>query len=181
MVSTGKGKQFVGVGALSGRSCRGFVRIGTSVLPCALGRSGCRALKREGDGATPIGAWPIRRVFYRADRVRRPSSRVPVQAIRPGDGWCDAPGDRNYNRRIRHPYPAGAERMWREDHLYDIVVILGHNDRPRCQGRGSAIFMHLARDGFAPTEGCVAMHERDLRRVVATLNRQSRLDVGVRR
>lgn len=181
MVSTGKGKHFVRVSALSAASRRAHVQCGTAVMLCAVGRSGSRAIKREGDGATPIGTWPIRRVYYRADRVRRPICGVPVQAIRPRDGWCDAPADRNYNRPIRHPYPVSAERLWREDHVYDIVVVLGHNERPRMRGGGSAIFMHLARDGFTATEGCVAMRERDLRRVLAVVRLRTRLRVGVGR
>ena len=175
MVST---RKCVRVSALSAGSCLGFVRFGTSVFPCALGRGGSLAIKREGDGATPIGVWPVRRVYYRADRVRRPRCRVPVQAIRPADGWCDAPADRNYNRLVHHPYPASAERLWRDDHLYDLVVVLGHNDRPRRRGMGSAIFMHLARASFTPTEGCVAMRERDLRRVLAALGRAGRVTIG---
>ena len=182
-VSTGKRKtnresNVMKVGALSASSRRGHVQIGTSALPCALGRAGSRAIKREGDGATPIGVWPIRCVYYRADRIRRPVCGIPVHAIRPNDGWCDATGDRNYNRPVRHPYPVSAERLWRDDHVYDIVVVLGHNDRPRKRGCGSAIFMHLARDGYTATEGCVAMREQDLRRVLATVRRQSRLVVG---
>ena len=175
MVSTG---MRVRVSALSAGSRRGFVRFGTVVLPCALGRGGCRSIKREGDGATPIGIWPVRCVFYRADRIGRPRCRAPVQALRPADGWCDAPLDRNYNRRVRHPYPASAERLWRDDHVYDVVVVLGHNDRPRRRGMGSAIFMHLARAGFTPTEGCVAMRERDLRRVLAALGRADCVSIG---
>jgi L,D-peptidoglycan transpeptidase YkuD (ErfK/YbiS/YcfS/YnhG family) len=78
------------------------------------------------------------------------------------DGWCDAPGDRNYNRPVRHPYPASAERLWREDELYDVLVVLGHNQRPRLRGGGSAIFMHVARPGYLPTEGCIALERGHL-------------------
>jgi L,D-peptidoglycan transpeptidase YkuD (ErfK/YbiS/YcfS/YnhG family) len=126
-------------------------------LPCALGRSGRRALKREGDGATPVGRWRLLHVLYRADRIRRPSTRLAVTAISRNDGWCDAPADRNYNRFVRHPYPASAESLWRSDRLYDVVVVLSHNTKPRKRGGGSAIFMHLARPDFAPTEGCIAL------------------------
>ena len=89
-----------------------------------------------------------------------------MRAIRPRDGWCDAPADRNYNRPVRHPYPASAERLWRADGLYDVVVVLGYNDRPRVRGRGSAIFMHVARPGYAPTEGCIALARPHLLRVL---------------
>lgn len=131
-------------------------------LPCALGRSGVTALKREGDGATPLGRWALRAVFYRPDRVARPRTLLPVRALRRDDGWCDTPFDANYNRNVRLPYGERTESMWREDHLYDIVVMLGYNDRPRVHGAGSAIFMHLARDGYTPTEGCIALKRHDL-------------------
>jgi L,D-peptidoglycan transpeptidase YkuD (ErfK/YbiS/YcfS/YnhG family) len=145
----------------------GIAVAGPLLLPCALGRGGRRALKREGDGATPIGLWPMREVLYRADRIARPVTRLPVSPIRPHDGWCDAPRDRNYNHRVALPYPAGHEVLWRDDHLYDLVVVLGYNDIPRIRGRGSAIFMHLATPGFTPTEGCIALREGDLRKLLA--------------
>lgn len=146
---------------------RGRVALGSLRLPCTLGRGGRRALKREGDGATPIGAWPVREVFYRPDRVARPRTTLPVTPLRPDDGWCDDPLDRNYNRRIRLPYQASHERLWRDDRLYDLIVVLGYNDWPRVRGRGSAIFMHLAAPSFAPTEGCIALDEADLRTILA--------------
>lgn len=146
---------------------RGRVAIGPLRMPCALGRGGRRALKREGDGATPVGAWPLRGVLYRPDRVARPRTALPVSPIRPEDGWCDDPADRNYNCLVHLPYPAGCERLWREDGLYDLVGVLGYNDGPRVRGRGSAIFMHLATPDFRPTEGCIALHEAALRRLLA--------------
>ena len=146
-----------------------WLTLGGLTFPCALGRAGCRARKREGDGATPIGLWRVRAVLYRPDRVRRPRTHLPVRAIRPHDGWCDAPADRNYNRPVRHPYPASAERLWRADELYDVVVVLGYNDRPRVRGRGSAIFMHVAKPGYAPTEGCIALARAHLLRLLERL------------
>ena len=146
---------------------RGWLAAGPLRWACALGRGGRQALKREGDGATPIAVWPLRRVLYRADRVARPRTSLPVSLIRPHDGWCDDPRDRNYNCPVRLPYPASHERLWRNDHLYDLVVVLGYNDGPRIRGRGSAIFMHLAAPDFTPTAGCIALREADLRKLLA--------------
>jgi L,D-peptidoglycan transpeptidase YkuD (ErfK/YbiS/YcfS/YnhG family) len=101
-------------------------------------------------------------VLYRSDRGRRPLTPLPVRQIAPEDGWCDAPADPNYNRAVRHPYPGSAERLWRDDSIYDIVVVLGHNVRPRVRGAGSAVFMHLARPGYGPTEGCIALKREHL-------------------
>jgi L,D-peptidoglycan transpeptidase YkuD (ErfK/YbiS/YcfS/YnhG family) len=131
---------------------------------CALGPGGvvAAAEKREGDGASPAGLWPMRRVLYRADRRAAPETGLRVEALDPADGWCDAPGDRLYNRHVRLPYPASAERLWRDDGVYDLIVVLGHNDDPVVPGAGSAIFLHLARPDFAPTQGCIALAAEDL-------------------
>ena len=165
---------------LSAAATSGWLELGHLRLRCAIGRGGLRATKCEGDGATPIGRWSMRQAFYRADRMPRPPTRLPLRRLRPDDGWCDAVGDRNYNRWVRHPYPASAEQMWRQDGLYDLVVVLAHNDCPRVQGRGSAIFMHVARPGWQPTAGCVALTLVDLLRVLARLHRGCAIRVGHR-
>jgi len=157
------------VSALSRSSTRGWLRLGVLVLPCALGRNGVRALKREGDGATPLGVMRVSNVLYRRDRLQRPRTALPLRPIRREDGWCDAPGDRNYNRRVQLPYPASAENLWRSDNLYDVVVVLDYNVRPRARNRGSAIFMHLARPDYAPTAGCIALQRPHLLRLLSRL------------
>lgn len=163
---------------LNASAARGVLEVAGRRFACAVGRAGRRAIKREGDGATPVGAFSVRRVLWRTDRGMPPRTALPVRALRPDDGWCDAVGDRNYNRPVRHPYPASAERLWRNDHLYDVIVVLGANDRPRIQGRGSAIFMHLARRGYTPTAGCVALARRDLLEVLRLLRPGDRLIVA---
>lgn len=144
-----------------------ILRLGQQAWRCALGRGGISRQKQEGDGATPAGLLPLRRVLYRADRVATPACRVPVEPLSPEDGWCDDPADRAYNQRVRLPYPARHEHLWREDALYDLVGVLGWNDAPVRRGRGSAIFLHLARPDLSPTEGCIALAERDLRAALA--------------
>ncbi|KUO60348.1 MAG: hypothetical protein APF80_07295 [Alphaproteobacteria bacterium BRH_c36] len=170
------------VNRLPGRHTLGIVKAGHLKLRCALGRSGIATFKREGDGASPRGVWPLRQALYRADRRgNRPATMLPVRALRPDDGWCDAPFDSNYNRSVRHPYRASAERMWRSDQLYDLVIVVGHNDRPRVQGAGSAIFVHVASEsggGLKPTEGCIALRLSDLRRLVAMIEPRTRLHIG---
>ncbi len=146
-------------------------------MPCALGRTGRTVLKKEGDGATPIGSWPVRRAFWRADRLIRPQSALPLRAIGPADGWCDAPDDRNYNRLVQHPYPASAEHLQRADELYDVVVVLGHNEKPRRRGGGSAIFLHVARPGLTPTAECIALPRAILVRLLTHLSRRTVLTV----
>jgi L,D-peptidoglycan transpeptidase YkuD (ErfK/YbiS/YcfS/YnhG family) len=150
-----------------GKRSQGRLILAHGTRPVALGRSGLGALKREGDGGTPLGRFTIRRVLYRADRVPRPSTKLPLRAIRDNDGWCDDAADRNYNRLIKLPTRRSAEGLKRADHLYDLVLVLGYNDLPRVRGRGSAIFMHLARPGHSPTEGCIALTQRDLLALLA--------------
>lgn len=166
------------VAARSRGAAQGWLRLGSLMLPCALGRSGRSAIKREGDGATPSGIWRPVLVLYRADRRQRPRTALPVRPLKADDGWCDAVGDRNYNRWVRHPYPASAERLWRQDALYDVIVVLDHNRRPRMQGAGSAIFVHLARPGYSPTEGCIALAPRHLLLVLATAGRNTRIAIA---
>lgn len=130
---------------------------------CALGKGGIVTDKREGDGATPVGTFALRRVLYRPDRLpQAPRTALPVAPLDPADGWCDDPAHADYNRPVRLPHPARHEVMWRDDGVYDVVVVLGHNDDPPLPGKGSAIFMHVARPGYLPTEGCIALALPDL-------------------
>jgi L,D-peptidoglycan transpeptidase YkuD (ErfK/YbiS/YcfS/YnhG family) len=147
----------------------GSLRIGPNVLRCAIGRGGIAQKGGEGDGITPVGTFPIRRVLFRPDRVARPKTGLPVAEIARDDGWCDAPQDANYNLPVKLPYPASAESLWREDHLYDVVVVLGYNDDPVVPGKGSAIFLHVAKPDYATTEGCVAFALPDLLKVLELL------------
>jgi L,D-peptidoglycan transpeptidase YkuD (ErfK/YbiS/YcfS/YnhG family) len=166
------------VRSLSATALKGHVEAGNLRFPCALGRSGMKARKREGDGATPMGLWPVRKVLYRTDRVKRPRTAIPVQPLRRDDGWCDAAVDGNYNRFVRHPYRASAERLWRADGLYDLILILGYNDHPRMRGRGSAIFLHVARRDHGPTEGCVALHREHVIRLLERLGAATKICIG---
>ena len=149
-------------------------------VPCALGLAGVSRRKRESDGTTPVGCFALRRVLYRNDRVARPDTVLPVAPIDPLDVWCDDPEDARYNQLVRQPYDASFELMWRDDHMYDIVVVLGFNDDPVVPGRGSAIFLHVARPDFGPTQGCVAVSEPNLRQILGACTPRSKLCVRPR-
>jgi len=145
---------------------------------CALGRSGVSDDKREGDGATPRGSFALRRLLYRPDRLAVPATALPVAPLHRRDGWCDDPADRNYNRQVALPYPGRCEALWRDDRVYDLIVVLGYNDDPVVPGRGSAIFLHLARPDYAATEGCVAVARADLLAMLREAGATSRLRIG---
>lgn len=145
----------------------GVLQVADKRYRAALGRGGLTADKREGDGATPMGNLELRRVLYRADRLRRPQSSLPTVPLAPHDGWCDDPADADYNRLIRLPHSARHEALWRNDAIYDVIAVLGWNDAPVERGRGSAIFMHVARPDLSPTEGCIALALPDLLAVLA--------------
>jgi L,D-peptidoglycan transpeptidase YkuD (ErfK/YbiS/YcfS/YnhG family) len=146
---------------------------------CAIGHGGMIAVadKREGDGKTPVGRWVMREVFYRDDRVAKPVTALPVRALDSNDGWCDASDDPNYNKFVRLPYKASAEHLWRDDNLYDIIVVLGHNDSPVRPGMGSAVFLHVARPDFSCSPGCVTLRQADLLNVLRGVGKNSSVEV----
>jgi len=161
----------------AGDSSRGWLIAGMLALPVALGRGGIKANKREGDGSTPRGNFRLRQLWWRADKHPRPTTSLPVQRITSNDGWCENPADRRYNRPIKVPADADADRLARKDNLYDFIIEIDHNTRPRVAGRGSAVFIHAARQGFTPTAGCVALEINSLRIILARLGPRTRIVV----
>lgn len=129
---------------------------------CTVGRSGISELRKEGDGSTPAGIFPVKCLYYRPDRLAEVTTALPLIALDSQDGWCDSADNPKYNQYVRLPYPAHCERLWRDDHLYDLIFVLGYNDDPVVPGMGSAIFMHLAAEDFGPTEGCLGLALGDL-------------------
>lgn len=156
---------------------KGHLAAGNLVIPCALGRGGISANKREGDGATPLGQMHILSGYFRRGLFSPRHARLSMTPIGPKLGWCEVPDDRNYNRPVRLPYAASHEYMQRDDRLYDACLVLDWNISPRKRGRGSAIFFHLARPGFTPTQGCVAITARDMARLLPHLSRRTVLKV----
>ena len=154
------------VRALPGRRTRGWLIAGPLTLPVALGRGGIIANKREGDGGTPRGRFKLRRLWWRADRGPRPQTRLPIHRIAKDIAWCEDPASRLYNRPFRRAPDTVGDRLWRNDRLYDLIIEIDHNTCPRVAGRGSAVFVHVARDGFLPTAGCVALETKALRRLL---------------
>jgi L,D-peptidoglycan transpeptidase YkuD (ErfK/YbiS/YcfS/YnhG family) len=156
----------------------GRLRWSTGSAAAAVGRSGVKVNKREGDGATPAGTYPLISILYRADRIEPPVSHLPGRALARNDGWVDDPADANYNRLVTLPYPASAERMWREDGLYDALVVIGYNTDPVIAGAGSAVFLHVASPDFTPTAGCVAVKKEVLLGLLPLLGPGSKIMIS---
>ena len=161
----------------TGNRSRGFIVANGAAIPCALGRAGVSSWKKEGDGATPRGTFRLVACLYRADRIARPQTRLPLPAIRPESGWCDDPADRNYNRGVTLPYAAHHERLWRADRLYDVIVVIDYNLSPVRRGAGSAIFLHIARDDLAPTAGCITVTLDAMRRLLARIGPRTMIEI----
>lgn len=158
-----------------GRRSQGWLRAGSLVVPVALGRAGVKANKREGDGATPRGHYRPVRLWWRGDRRPRPRTLLPARRIGRADAWCEDPADRRYNRSFRRSANEPGDRLWREDGLYDLFLEIDHNTRPRVAGLGSAVFIHVARPGFRPTAGCVALRLHDLRILLSRIHSRTRI------
>ncbi len=141
----------------------------------AIGPGGIAVKGGEGDGITPRGAFAVREIFCRADRIAKPEVNLALRAIARDDGWCDARDDPNYNRLVKLPYPASAEHLWRDDNVYDLIAVLGYNDDPVVPGRGSAIFLHIAGPDYSPTAGCVALRRDDALAALAQLRPGERM------
>jgi L,D-peptidoglycan transpeptidase YkuD (ErfK/YbiS/YcfS/YnhG family) len=163
------------VRATPGARTRGLLTAGPQTWPVALGRGGILADKREGDGATPRGRFRLMRLWWNPERGLRPATRLPVRRIAADDAWCENPADRRYNRPIKVASDAAGDRLRRTDHLYDLIIEIDHNTHPRIARRGSAVFIHLARPGLAPTAGCVAMPKARLRRLLSQVGPATRI------
>jgi L,D-peptidoglycan transpeptidase YkuD (ErfK/YbiS/YcfS/YnhG family) len=162
----------------AGDARRGWLTADGWSVPVALGRGGILANKWEGDGGTPRGIYHPLRLWWRADRHTRPRTYLPVRAIRPEDAWCEDPRDRHYNRPIRLVRDQPGDRLTREDHLYDFIVEIDHNSAPRIAGRGSAVFLHLARPNFSPTAGCVSMTKSSMLRLLRRMGPRTKIVIG---
>ena len=175
----GRALSLIRVRALPGNRTRGVLLAGSRAVPVVLGRAGIRANKFEGDGATPRGKFRLIRLWWRADRHPRPPTLLPARRIGPTLAWCEDTTDRRYNRPFQRSASDSGDRLWRDDHLYDFIIEIDHNTRPRVAGRGSAVFVHLARPNRGPTAGCVALTRNDLQRLLAVLAPRTQIAIEV--
>jgi L,D-peptidoglycan transpeptidase YkuD (ErfK/YbiS/YcfS/YnhG family) len=161
---------------------QGITTLNGRIIPCSVGRNGFGFKEKEGDGLTPIGIWKFEEVFYRADRVQKPETILSTSTIQPDDGWCDEPSDLHYNQKIKLPYPASHENLWRADSAYNLILTTNYNRDPIIAGKGSAVFIHLMRfneqENPIPTEGCLGLNQKDLEEVLSLIEPNSYWQVG---
>lgn len=177
-IARGRQLSAIRVAPAAGDVRRGWLTAGGWTVPVALGRGGIKANKREGDGGTPYGVFRPVRLWWRADRHVRPKTLLPTRPIRPEDAWCEEPASRHYNRPIGLTRGESGDRLTREDHLYDFIIEIDHNRRPNIAGRGSAVFLHLARANFSPTAGCVSMTRSAMLRLLRRMGPRTRIMIG---
>ncbi len=144
---------------------------------CAIGKNGFSGDKKEGDGCTPIGSFPLRELWYRADKMPAPKTNLPLKIITQNDGWCDDVNSPYYNNHVNLPYSFSHEKLWRDDYVYDLIIPLGYNDSPIVKGKGSAIFLHIAKPDYSGTEGCVALSKLDLLEILPLLSPQTFIEI----
>ena len=154
---------------------------GGKTYNCAIGKNGFSIHKKEGDNCTPVGKYLLREVLYRNDKIAKPETHLPISIIQKIDGWCDASEDVNYNKKVKLPYPVSHEKLWRDDDLYDLIIPIGYNDNPVFAGKGSAIFIHVARPGYEGTEGCVALKIEDLLQLIKYADIKTMIDIHDRK
>lgn len=162
------------VRAINACSSQGMLIIGATHFPCRLGKTGRRFMKREGDGASPIGVFKLEQLYYRPGKALRPRTKIKSRQLKKSDGWCDDKSDFHYNRHVKLPFTKSHEDLWRLDNAYNIVISTNHNQKPRVRGFGSAIFLHVT-DGKRGTEGCIALSQKHLALVLARCSKNTKL------
>jgi L,D-peptidoglycan transpeptidase YkuD (ErfK/YbiS/YcfS/YnhG family) len=173
-----KNKKTLRIRAVIGQKHKAMVQLGSINWIADAGRGGIRRKRVEGDGISPIGSWPIRRLWIRLDKGPRPLCGLPIQIIKKTDGWCDDRQHTCYNRPIVQPFTKSHEALWRDDDLYDVIVELGYNDFPVKKGKGSAIFMHIARPDRGPTAGCIALPKEKLRLLLRHMTKGTHVQIA---
>ncbi|MEZ5690691.1 MAG: L,D-transpeptidase family protein [Rickettsiales bacterium] len=144
---------------------------------CAIGKNGFSKNKQEGDNRTPLGVFPLCELWYRADKISAPTTHLPLKIITQNDGWCDDVNSPDYNNHVKLPFEFSHEKLWREDDVYDLIIPLGYNDSPIVRGKGSAIFVHIAKPDYSGTEGCVALAKEDLLEILPYLSTKTCIEI----
>ena len=144
-------------------------------IKCTIGKNGTTKNKKEGDLKTPSGIFKFKKIFYRKERIRFIKTTLKRKYIKKNIGWCDDPTSKYYNKEIKFPFKGSAEKLWRKDNIYDLIIVLNYNLNPVIKNKGSAIFLHICKKNYAPTKGCVAINKRDMMKLIDNIKINSKL------
>ena len=144
---------------------------------CALGKSGLKKNKKEGDKATPCGIFTFGKLYYRADRIKKIKTQLKVKTIKKNMGWCNNPKNKKYNKEINLNSIKAGEKLFRNDHKYDAFIFINYNSKPTIPGKGSAIFLHLTRS-FKSTAGCIAINKKNFLFLAKFLKSKTKIKIG---
>ena len=156
----------------------GLIKYKNFKFRCALGKAGMGEKKREGDNVTPTGTFKIVKIYYRSDRIKKISSKFRAIEITKNMGWCDDPNSKNYNQLINLPSKYGHEKLFKKNNIYDIIVVLNYNMKPVVKNKGSAIFIHVAKKNYQPTQGCIALKKNDLLKILSKINKNIKIKIN---
>jgi L,D-peptidoglycan transpeptidase YkuD (ErfK/YbiS/YcfS/YnhG family) len=144
-------------------------------IKCAIGKNGVTKNKREGDLKTPKGIFKLKKIFYRSDRIKFFKSPIKKYCIKKNIGWCDDPKSKYYNREIKFPFNDSAEKFWRKDNIYDLIIVINYNFNPIIKNKGSAIFLHICKKNYLPTKGCIAINKKDMMNLIINIKNNTKL------
>ena len=156
----------------------GYLKYKNFKFRCALGKGGIKQKEREGDFITPKGKFKLIKIYYRSDRIKKISSVLKKIKIKKNMGWCDDVSSNYYNKQIKINKKIGHEKLLRKDNLYDIIVVLNYNLDPIIKGKGSAIFLHVAKKNYNKTQGCIALKKNDLLHLVSKIKKNTQIRIG---
>jgi len=155
----------------------GYLKYKNFKFQCALGESGIKEKIKEGDNVTPKGIFKITRIYYRPDKIKKIISPINIIKIKKNMGWCDDPTSNSYNKEIKLPTKFGYEKLYRKDHIYDLIAVISYNLNPIIKGKGSAIFLHIAKKKFSPTQGCIALKKKDLLLLLSKISKNTKIRI----
>jgi len=144
-------------------------------IKCSIGKKGITKNKQEGDLKTPSGIFSLKKIFYRKDRIKFITTTLKKNFIKKNIGWCDDPTSKYYNRQIKFPFKDSAEKLWRKDNIYDLIIVLNYNLRPVIKNKGSAIFLHICKKNYETTKGCIAIKKKDMLNLIENIKKNSKL------
>ena len=156
----------------------GYLKYKKLKFKCALGKAGIGKKKREGDYITPKGAFKIVKIYYREDRIRNITSKLKLIKIKNNMGWCDDPKSKKYNQLIKLPSKYRHEKLFRNDRIYDLILVLDYNMNPIIKNKGSAIFIHIAKNNYCKTKGCLALKKKDLIEIISKIKRDTKIIIN---